>query len=92
MKLRQAIVERLAYLFFGNNLVIGLHIKKQLEFLKEHIPPSFQHRKMDDLGCGDGKVTIRLKDIFLPMSFRYSSFIVSLLFNAFSTACIFFLV
>jgi len=70
VKLRHAIVEGLAYLFFGNNLVIGLHIKKQLEFLREHIPPSFQHRKMDDLGCGDGKVTIRLKDIFLPESLR----------------------
>jgi hypothetical protein len=70
MKLHHAIVEGLAYLFFGNNLVIGLHIKKQLEFLREHIPPSFQHRKMDDLGCGDGKVTIRLKDIFLPESLR----------------------
>lgn len=70
MKLRQAIVEKLAYLLFGNNLVVGLHIKKQLEFLREHIPPSFQHRKMDDLGCGDGKVTIRLKEIFLPESLR----------------------
>jgi len=70
MKLRQTIVERLAYLLFGNNLVVGLHIKKQLEFLREHIPPGFQHRKMDDLGCGDGKVTIRLKDIFLPESLR----------------------
>ncbi|MCJ7763747.1 MAG: class I SAM-dependent methyltransferase [Dehalococcoidales bacterium] len=70
MKLRHAIVERLAYLLFGNNLVVGLHIKKQLEFLREHIPPGFQHRKMDDLGCGDGKITIRLKDIFLPESLR----------------------
>ncbi len=70
MKLRHAIVERLAYLLFGNNIVVGLHIKKQLEFLREHIPPGFQHRKMDDLGCGDGKVTIRLKDIFLPESLR----------------------
>ena len=70
MKLRHAIVEGLVYLFFGNNIVVGLHIKKQLEFLREHIPPGFQHRKMDDLGCGDGKVTIRLKDIFLPESLR----------------------
>jgi hypothetical protein len=70
MKLRQAIMEKLAYLLFGNNLVVGLHIKKQLEFLRKHIPPSFQHRKMDDLGCGDGKVTIRLKEIFLPQSLR----------------------
>ena len=70
MKLCQAIIERLAYLIFGNNLVVGLHIKKQLEFLREHIPPEFKHRKMDDLGCGDGKVTVRLKEIFQPESLR----------------------
>lgn len=70
MGLRQAIVERFAYLLFGNNLVVGLHIKKQLEFLQEHLPQSFRHRQMDDLGCGDGKVTIRLKDIFQPESLR----------------------
>lgn len=63
-------IERLAYFFFGNNLIIGSHIRKQLEFLREIVPPSFQYRQMDDLGCGDGKVTLLLKEIFLPQKLR----------------------
>ncbi len=59
-------IGRLVSSFSGYNLIIGLHIRKQLKFLKEIIPPSFQYREMDDLGCGDGKVTLLLKDIFLP--------------------------
>lgn len=63
-------LERLAYFFFGNNLIIGPHISKQLKFLKEIVPSTFQQRHMDDLGCGDGKVTLRLKEIFLPRRVR----------------------
>jgi SAM-dependent methyltransferase len=62
--------ETLAYFLLGNNLIIGPHIKKQLRFLKENIPATFQHRQMDDLGCGDGKITLLLKDIFLPSRLR----------------------
>jgi len=63
-------IESLAYFFFGNNVIIGPHIRKQLEFLKKIVPPHFQQRQMDDLGCGDGKVTVRLKEIFLPTRLR----------------------
>ena len=63
-------IERLAYFFFGNNVIIGPHIRKQLKFLKEIVPPAFQQRQMDDLGCGDGKVTLLLKEIFLPKRLR----------------------
>ncbi|MFC1861008.1 class I SAM-dependent methyltransferase [Chloroflexota bacterium] len=63
-------IEKLIYSFFGNNLIIGHHIRKQLKLLKDIIPPYFQHRKMDDLGCGDGKVTILLNEIFLPERLR----------------------
>jgi hypothetical protein len=63
-------LESLAYYFFGNNLIIGSHIRRQIEFLKGVLPPHFRHRKMDDLGCGDGKVTVLLKDIFLPSRLR----------------------
>jgi len=63
-------IERLAYFFFGNNLIIGPHIRKQLDFLKEIIPPHFQRRQMDDLGCGAGKVTVLLKEVFLPSRVR----------------------
>jgi SAM-dependent methyltransferase len=63
-------IKRLANFFSGYNLIIGPHIRRQLKFLKEIIPPGFQYREMDDLGCGDGKVTLLLKDIFLPKKLR----------------------
>jgi len=63
-------IGRLAYFFLGNNVVIGSHIKRQLEFLREKSPPHFKYRQMDDLGCGDGKVTLLLKEIFLPVRLR----------------------
>ena len=31
-------LEDMAYIFFGNNLVIGSHIRRQLAFLKEIVP------------------------------------------------------
>jgi SAM-dependent methyltransferase len=63
-------LENLAYTFFGNNLVIGSHIKKQLAFLKEIVPAELQYREMDDLGCGDGKVTVLLREMFHPVKLR----------------------
>jgi len=63
-------IEGLAYSLFGNNLMIGTHIRKQLAFLKEIVPAGLQRREMDDLGCGDGKVTVLLKDIFQPEKLR----------------------
>ena len=54
------------YVFFGNNLVIGKHIKKQLSFLESIVPREFLYRQVDDLGCGDGKVTLLLKEILQP--------------------------
>ena len=63
-------LETMAYFLLGNNLIIGPHIKRQLEFVRENVPASFLHRKLDDLGCGDGKVTTLLRDIFLPGRLR----------------------
>ena len=63
-------LESLAYSLFGNNLVIGKHIRRQLAFLKEIVPDNLLHRNMDDLGCGDGKVTVLLEEIFQPSKLR----------------------
>jgi len=63
-------MRKLSYLFSGYNIIIGSHIRKQLEFTKEVTPSCFKHRQMDDLGCGDGKVTLLLKEIFLPKRLR----------------------
>lgn len=59
-------LETFLYLPFGNNIIIGNHIKEQLKFLKEIIPNEFKNREMYDLGCGDGKITILLQEIFKP--------------------------
>ena len=63
-------LENVAYCLFGNNVIIGPHIRRQIDFLKGVVPAVFRHRQMDDLGCGDGKVTLLLKDIFLPSRLR----------------------
>jgi len=57
-------LENLFYAFLGNNIIIGHHIKEQLRFLREILPEDFKEREIHDLGCGDGKVTIYLKEIF----------------------------
>jgi hypothetical protein len=38
--------------------------------VKAQIPESFKNRRMDDLGCGDGKITIMLKEVFQPADLR----------------------
>jgi 2-polyprenyl-3-methyl-5-hydroxy-6-metoxy-1,4-benzoquinol methylase len=58
--------EEIVYLPFGNNVIVGPKIKKQLKFLKEIIPEEFKKKELYDLGCGDGKVTLKLKNIFCP--------------------------
>lgn len=63
-------IASLLYAPFGNNIVIGRHIRRQLEHLKEVLPPSFLGRRMDDLGCGDGRVTVLLNEVFQPVELR----------------------
>lgn len=63
-------IANLLYAPFGNNIVIGPHIRRQLEDLKEALPPSFLGRRMDDLGCGDGRVTVLLNEVFQPVGLR----------------------
>lgn len=59
-------LEKILYAPFGNNIIIGKHIKDQLNFLKKVLPEEFKGKEIYDLGCGDGKVTILLKEIFQP--------------------------
>jgi hypothetical protein len=58
------------YNVFGTSFWIGANIKSQLEMLKTRVPPSFLNREMDDLGCGDGKITYQLKEVFQPRRVR----------------------
>lgn len=59
-------IQGLFYLPFGNNFIVGSHIKKQLKFLNEIIPQEFKGKELYDLGCGDGKITLKFKKIFKP--------------------------
>jgi len=38
--------------------------------LGKNVPAAFRHREIDDLGCGDGKITLMLRDIFQPQKLR----------------------
>jgi hypothetical protein len=38
--------------------------------LKSEVPAEFRQRSLDDLGCGDGKVTVLLKEVFEPTQLR----------------------
>lgn len=64
------VIEKVAYSFLGNNVVVGSHIRRQIEFLRQNTPANFKYRAMDDLGCGDGKVTLLLKGVFLPTELK----------------------
>ena len=60
----------MVYTVFGTSAVIGLNIRVQLKMLKNCVPPGFLNREMDDLGCGDGKITDCLKEVFQPRRVR----------------------
>jgi hypothetical protein len=60
----------MSYYIFGNNWIIGNHIKKQLKFLEGILPQGLLYREVDDLGCGDGKVTLLLQKILKPTRLR----------------------
>jgi hypothetical protein len=62
--------QKVIYTLFGTSMVIGSPIKDQLKMLKSRVPPSFLNRDMDDLGCGDGKITHHLKEVFQPRRLR----------------------
>jgi len=38
--------------------------------LSDQVPREFLRREMDDLGCGDGKITVLLREVFKPDKLR----------------------
>lgn len=60
-------LEKILY-SFGTNFSI-YDIDHELSLLKEHIPFSFKSRDVVDIGCGDGKTSLKLKEILQPSSF-----------------------
>ncbi|HSW57459.1 MAG TPA: class I SAM-dependent methyltransferase [Dehalococcoidales bacterium] len=63
-------IQKLIYSLFGTSPVIGTPIREQLRLVNERVPPVFKHREMDDLGCGDGRITCHLKEVFQPARLR----------------------
>jgi hypothetical protein len=58
------------YGLFGTNPLIGPQIRDQIRLLQDKIPGDFKNRELDDLGCGDGKITVLLKEAFQPRKLR----------------------
>ncbi len=63
-------VQRVVYAVFGTNFLIGPQIRDQIRILENRIPEDFKNRELDDLGCGDGKITILLREAFQPRRLR----------------------
>ncbi len=63
-------IQSLVYAWFGTNFFVGNQIKTQINMLGGRLPPEFKNRRLDDLGCGDGKITLRLKTVFQPAQLR----------------------
>jgi len=67
---RRVRAERFLHALFGNNVVIGSHVLRQLDCLRKVTPQDFRGRRVDDLGCGDGKLTVFLREILQPVRLR----------------------
>ncbi len=59
------LIEKTLYSFGMNSSFYN--IAKELEILKENLPPSFKQREVTDIGCGDGYITLKLKKILEPV-------------------------
>jgi len=62
MRIREWIAENIGYRFFG-----CLYNKSHdhiFDFIQTKIPKDLLHRKIYDLGCGDGGNTVRVQKVF----------------------------
>lgn len=46
------------------------NVRKELCLLQSNLPKEFINRDVLDIGCGDGKISLKLKEILHPTSFR----------------------
>lgn len=58
------ILEKTLY-SFGIN-ISNYDVSKELNLMEKHLPESFRFRNVVDIGCGDGAVTVKLKEILKP--------------------------
>lgn len=61
------IIEKIIY-SFGIN-ISGYDVLRELRILDKNLPENYKKRDIIDLGCGDGKISIKLMEIFNPKFF-----------------------
>jgi 2-polyprenyl-3-methyl-5-hydroxy-6-metoxy-1,4-benzoquinol methylase len=62
--------QKLVYDLFGTSLYISPPIRGQINWISARIPPSFLNREVDDLGCGDGRISRVMGQIFKAKKVR----------------------
>ncbi|MDX1536051.1 MAG: class I SAM-dependent methyltransferase [Candidatus Spechtbacterales bacterium] len=66
MKIRKKI-EKILY-SFGTSFS-GYDVDIEIKYLKDNILDKYKNRDVVDIGCGDGKLSIRIKEVLEPESF-----------------------
>ena len=66
MRIREFIIETIGYKLFP--CYYNRFHDPLFEFVKSKIPKEFLYKEIWDLGCGDGKNTIRIRKVFQPKS------------------------
>ncbi|MFP4082138.1 MAG: class I SAM-dependent methyltransferase [Candidatus Aminicenantes bacterium] len=62
------IIQKILY-SFGMNLSV-YDVKSELKLLKRNLPHSFKERHVVDIGCGNGKISKKLKKVLKPKTFE----------------------
>ena len=62
--------QKFIYDIFGTSLYISPPIRGQINWISTRIPPAFLNREIDDLGCGDGRITKVMGQIFKAKKLR----------------------
>ena len=62
--------QKVIYDLFGTSLYIGQSIRAQIKWISIRIPQEFLNKELDDLGCGDGRITQLLGQVFKAKKLR----------------------
>ncbi len=74
------IIEKIIYAFWINWSFYD--IDKELNYLKNNITNNFLYRDVIDIGCWDGKISLKLIQVLKPKSFKWIDASKSLVKNA----------
>lgn len=74
------LIEKILY-SIGLNLS-AYDVKSELKLLKENLPDSFKGRRVIDIGCGDGRVSLKIRRTLEPKTYLGVDLSSSLIFMA----------